>query len=164
VCHGSFDRILPDEEINGMMSEHYHTEDLTPLGSEAEGGEITNGVLDVWVAVDGGYMTRFVMEGDETTEGETNHFSAAFDLLSVNEPMDIVAPEGCVSMEELFGSMGEMPGGDWSLLIFVGIPLPMTGAYTGVAISSTGLTSGTLTFNSVGIPLTGGSIIQNEWM
>ena len=34
--------------------------------------------------------------------------------------------------------------------------------YTGVSINSTGLTGGTLTFNSVGIPLTGGSIIQTE--
>lgn len=34
--------------------------------------------------------------------------------------------------------------------------------YAGVTLNSTGLTDGTLTFNSVGIPLTGGSIIQSE--
>ncbi len=34
--------------------------------------------------------------------------------------------------------------------------------YTGVTLNSTGLTGGILTFNSIGIPLTGGSIIQTE--
>ena len=76
-----------DEEKNGVAATKYHAEAATTPGLSASIGE--DGVMDIWVAKDGGYLVSMTMTG--TMSG--NPIAMSIDLSRINdESIEIVAP------------------------------------------------------------------------
>jgi hypothetical protein len=77
-----------DEEKNGVATKHYHAEAATVPGLSASIGD--DGVMDIWVAEDGGFLVSMTMTG--TMAG--NPMSMSIDMRRINdESIEIVAPE-----------------------------------------------------------------------
>ncbi len=83
-------RVMPDEEINGVMARHYRyelnnfqTENVTLTGSG-----------DVYVAVDGGYVVRWTFSGQGKMSHETANekVDIEYNTLDVGAPIDIQPP------------------------------------------------------------------------
>ncbi|MBN1312794.1 MAG: hypothetical protein JXB30_15375 [Anaerolineae bacterium] len=86
-------RIRPDEMVNGVMARHYR---VTPVEAVLVG--LSNYTVDIWLAVDGGYVVRETLSADGTlvTLGSgMGHIDWTYDLLDVNGPVDIQPPSGC---------------------------------------------------------------------
>jgi hypothetical protein len=83
--------VSTNEDVNGIPSTHYRAENINV--DEGEGGTI-----DVWIANDGGYMTRMIMEGvGKDSELGDGQFSMTWELLSANQPVNVTPPEDCQS-------------------------------------------------------------------
>lgn len=98
-------RVRPDEKINGIDSQHY-TYDETSLGTIfnlTQDADVTVSG-EVWIAKDGGYVTRYVMDAEvkqgggllapDLVEG-TVHME--FELSDVNSDITIEVPEAAAS-------------------------------------------------------------------
>ncbi len=82
-------RVEPNELVGGIESRHYRAENVTF-------GEFTSATVDLWVAREGGYVTRLEISGEGAFEGfGAGTMQAVYLLESANEPVAILAPEGC---------------------------------------------------------------------
>jgi hypothetical protein len=105
-------RILPNESVNGVMTRHYratHNE----IALAASG--FTNYVVDIWVAVDGGYVVRQTLSADGTAvalSGTQGHIEWTYDVLDINSPLNISVPEGCAEP----AAPGEPAGGEMPVM------------------------------------------------
>jgi len=95
-------RVQPDERVNGILCRHY-TFDETSVAwaalARAEG--------EVWVAVDGDYVVKYVMQADgknPATEDE-GRIEWVYEVRGVNEPITIEPPPGCEAEESEFPIM-----------------------------------------------------------
>lgn len=111
-------RIRPNETINGVEARHYRFDDLTFNLPEAN---ISGASGDLYVADDGDYVTRYtfsysVAEGFFSSEDGPGVVTYEFNLLDVNAPVDIQAPEGCEGADSEFPMLDDaastmsMPG------------------------------------------------------
>lgn len=90
-------RIRPNETVNGVEARHYRFENLSFNLPEAN---ISDASGDLYVADDGNYVTRYtfsytVQEGFFSPQDGPGTVTYEFNLLDVNTPVDIQAPEGC---------------------------------------------------------------------
>jgi hypothetical protein len=79
------------EEVNGIPSTHYRAENVS-------GGDFTNATVDIWVADDGDYVTRIEMSDEGSYEFGTGTISITYEVLTVNEPLDISPPADCMEL------------------------------------------------------------------
>jgi hypothetical protein len=79
------------EEKNGIATTHYHASAAdTPALAPTIGAD---GVMDVWVAEDGGYMVSMVMDGEVPISGAVTPVSMSIDLSRINdETINIAEP------------------------------------------------------------------------
>ena len=85
-------RVQPDETINGVPCHHYTFDQTSMLGenfASAQG--------DVWVAADGGYVVKYVMqaEGTDPETQQTGHIAWEYQLRDVNTSITIEPPADC---------------------------------------------------------------------
>ena len=82
---------VADEEKNGVATTHYHADaTATPQLAGSIGAD---GVMDFWIASDGGYLVSMVMSGTMDVEGTETPVNMSIDLSRVNdESISIVAP------------------------------------------------------------------------
>lgn len=105
-------RVLPDETVNGVPSYRYALTEanINDDGSALGMTEVTNGMM--YIAKDGGYIVRMVLEGRGTSEDLTDDpnlegdISYTLDLTPVASIGEITIPEGCEAAES---SQGEFP-------------------------------------------------------
>ncbi len=95
-------RVQPDETINGVPCHHYNFDQTSMLGenfASAQG--------DVWIAVDGGYVVKYVMqaEGTDPETQQVGHIAWEYQLRDVNTPITIELPEACAGA----GAESEFP-------------------------------------------------------
>jgi hypothetical protein len=84
-------RVEPNEIIGGIESRHYRAENVAA-------GEFTSATVDVWVAREGGYVTRMEITGQGTfADMGTGEMRAAYSLVSANQPVDIIPPSVCTA-------------------------------------------------------------------
>ncbi|HET6379973.1 MAG TPA: hypothetical protein VFH63_02925 [candidate division Zixibacteria bacterium] len=78
------------ESKNGVQATHYHldAQDVAQL----EGGEDfpADGVFDLWIAEDGGYLVAMVFSGTDPETGAALEFR--MDVSRVNDPSLVIAP------------------------------------------------------------------------
>jgi hypothetical protein len=100
-------RAGPKEDINGIPSRHFSFS-----GDAAEAGYFTEYEGEIWIAVDGGYVTKLAVEGQGSNPltDEEAYMTMEYEVLKANEPVDIGVPEGCADLG------GETPGGEWPVL------------------------------------------------
>jgi len=93
---------LGQETVNGHRARHYRTEragDFVMLfGDDAEtDDDVESAVAEIWIADEAGlpeFMVRFVMEMTGTFDGVPGTITMHQDVMDVNQPMMIEAPEG----------------------------------------------------------------------
>jgi hypothetical protein len=97
------ERVRPDEKVNGIDSRHYKFTDRALAGwlaLTADSNAEVDG--DVWIAKDGGYLTRYVL-AMKVTDGTGGALAPdlargtvtmSYELSDVNEPIVIELPEG----------------------------------------------------------------------
>lgn len=107
VLSGVFDIVVPSgnaqlvgtEQIAGVAAQHY-TFTIQGLGG-GTGAQVDANSGDVWVATDGGYLLKYVvnaaMRSGPDTDPATDQYSIALtlELTSVNQPVDVAPPAGC---------------------------------------------------------------------
>jgi len=91
-------RVRPNETINGIRCEHY-TFDESAFGA----GQFTRASGDAWIAVDGDYVVKFVVEaeGNNPATGEDGTINLEYEISEVNQPLVIEPPEGCQALDEI---------------------------------------------------------------
>ena len=82
---------VADEDKNGVATTHYHADaSATPQLAESIG---PNGVMDFWIADEGGYLVSMVMNGTMDVEGTETAVDMSIDLSRINdETISITAP------------------------------------------------------------------------
>lgn len=92
--------LVGKETVNGQQANHYH-------GESQSLDEVDEATLDIWVATDGGYVTRMEVSG-VTSSGDFEYGAGTvhmvYDVTSVNQPVSITLPENCQSF-----TVPEMP-------------------------------------------------------
>lgn len=99
---GTVTRIRPNETINGIETIHYRFDEASFLDLMGD-DDIESVTGDLYVAVDGGYLVRMEIEGvgagmnlfDESESAEAVPFSIVYDIVDINQPIEIMLPEGC---------------------------------------------------------------------
>lgn len=88
---------MPNQVINGVEARHY-VFDETSLEDSAD-GEFNVLEGHIYVAEQGNYVVRFVMEAEGRdflgSEEEEGQFHIEFNILEVNESIEVVAPAEC---------------------------------------------------------------------
>ncbi len=110
-------RVRPDERISGIDSRHFQFDEqvLSKLFSEDMGGVKASG--DVWIAKDGGFITKYEMtidvDGGSGGMFDPNMTSGtlemSFELQDVNEDITIEVPEEAMASASLAGFEGAFP-------------------------------------------------------
>lgn len=100
-------RIRPDEKINGILCRHYAFDETSiawAVLSHAEG--------EVWVAVDGDYVVKYVMQADgkDPASQDEGHIEWEYETRDVNKPITIEPPSGCEAAESEFPIMSDATG------------------------------------------------------
>lgn len=85
-------RSLPDETVNGVLCRHYTFDESSVFWtglSHVEG--------EVWVAVDGDYVVRYVMQADGTdpTSQKEGHIEWEYEVRDINTSITIEPPADC---------------------------------------------------------------------
>ncbi|MEM7113940.1 MAG: hypothetical protein AAF614_16010 [Chloroflexota bacterium] len=94
------ERILPNETINGILTEHYLF-DETALADETSELEWAEGHL--YIAADDGYLVKMVIDGEgsvmmiDGAQMENGRLHVEYDLTNIDVPVEIELPEGCVN-------------------------------------------------------------------
>ena len=78
------------EERNGVQARHLHA-DASTVPAVAAGGFPEDGTIDVWVAVDGGYLVAMHFRGTDTDSGELSEVRIEVSRVNDNS-ISIVAP------------------------------------------------------------------------
>lgn len=97
----------PIENINGVLTNHFEFDEtnLDPVDPTTPDVTAVNG--DIYLAAEGGYVVRLIMEGEGTSNllnGIAGDGAITYELnyFDFNEPVAIVPPSGC----------NELPSGD----------------------------------------------------
>ncbi len=90
-------RVRPDETMNGILCRHYQFDEKSLLMSE-----IQRAKGDMWVAVDGNYVVKYVLdaEGKDPASGDEGQISWTYEIGDVNTPITIEPPASCGSTAE----------------------------------------------------------------
>lgn len=90
-------RVRPDETVNGILCRHYQFDEKSLLTSEIQSAK-----GDMWVAVDGDYVVKYVLEaeGKDPTSGDEGQISWTYEIRDVNAPITIEPPASCGSTAE----------------------------------------------------------------
>lgn len=89
------ERILPDEDVNGVMARHYRFTGEDVDLSDAGLSDVTG---DIWVAVDGGFVVRQEASAERSGvdgDGAQGHLEWTYDVSDVGQPVSISAPDEC---------------------------------------------------------------------
>jgi len=79
------------EEKNGVAATHYHVTGADSPGVAEGLGQ--DGVMDLWVADDGGYIVSMVVDGTIDVNGTQTPMSWTMDISRINdESIEIEAP------------------------------------------------------------------------
>jgi hypothetical protein len=82
---------VADEEKNGVATTHYHASAADTPGLAAQIGP--DGVMDFWLATDGGYLVSMTMNGTMDVSGTATPVVMSIDLSRINDDsINIVAP------------------------------------------------------------------------
>jgi hypothetical protein len=84
------------ETINGIMANHF-TFQISGLGLQS-GAEVAANQGDYWLAQDGQYIVKYslvIKTADPTTQAFI-HMDLLIELTSINQPVNISFPAGCV--------------------------------------------------------------------
>lgn len=85
--------VSTNEEVNGIASTHYRAENINV-------NDVESGTIDVWIANDGGYMTRMILEGvGKDSELGDGQFNMTWELVSANQPVNVTPPADCQSFD-----------------------------------------------------------------
>lgn len=106
VLSGVFDIVIPKgnatlqgtETVAGIEAEHY-TFTIEGLGA-GSGAQVEANSGEVWVAKDGGYVLKYTVTAKMVdTAGTGNQYSLmlTLEMKSVNQPVSIVMPDGCIN-------------------------------------------------------------------
>ena len=106
-----------DETVNGVETVHYTFDETAFMGVD-DGMETAVG--HIYVAKDGGYMVRMIIDGTgdvgdfSGSDGATNGtMHIEMNLTNINEPVNIETPADCESFDGGFGpDTGDASGGD----------------------------------------------------
>jgi hypothetical protein len=84
------------ETMNGIPSNHF-TFQVSGLGSES-GTAVNINQGDYWLAQDGQYIVRYnlIVETVDVNTQEVIHTEYLIDLTSINQPVSIAFPQGCL--------------------------------------------------------------------
>jgi hypothetical protein len=97
-----FEQVRPDEEVNGIDSRHYRFDDTALAGWLAlTAGSLAEVDGDVWIANDGGYITRYLLAmqvsggsgGALAPNLAKGTVTMSYELNDANEPITIELPE-----------------------------------------------------------------------
>jgi uncharacterized protein YacL (UPF0231 family) len=99
-----------EETINGIRTRHYSFDEFSFMGTTGE--EIESAEGHVYIAKDGDYMVRMVMDAtgsvgmfdDNTNTDGTFHME--MELVDIDQPIDVVIPESCAGQD---GAGAEYP-------------------------------------------------------
>jgi hypothetical protein len=97
-------RVRPDERINGILCRHYTFDEKSLLL-----GDISRAEGEMWVAVDGDYVVKYVLEaeGKDPTSGDEGRIEWVYELRDVNAPITIEPPAGCQAAGSEFPIMAD---------------------------------------------------------
>ncbi|MGB8862273.1 MAG: DUF2510 domain-containing protein [Ilumatobacteraceae bacterium] len=109
VLAGVFDIVVPagnaqlvgTEQVAGVSAKHY-TFTIAGLGA-GSGAQVDTNTGDVWVAADGGYLLKYVVNtsmrsgpaGDAASEQYS--ITLTLELTTVNQPVNVATPADCVA-------------------------------------------------------------------
>lgn len=88
-------------EVNGVNTHHYTFDESVLALTDPTAGELNTAEGNIWVAADGGYVVRILMEGigstgllgdTSATEGQVSY---ELNYFGFNEPVEINPPPGC---------------------------------------------------------------------
>jgi hypothetical protein len=88
-------------ELNGVNTNHYTFDESLLALNDPTAGELSQADGNIWVAADGGYVVRILMEGVGSTGllGDTSaaegQMSYELNYFGFNEPLEINPPPGC---------------------------------------------------------------------
>jgi hypothetical protein len=80
------------ETVNGLETEHYRA-------TNVQLQDFDEATVDLWYASAENRIARMAMVGTGSHEFGTGTMEMTWDLLSVNEPVDITLPENCVAFD-----------------------------------------------------------------
>jgi len=105
VLSGVFDIVIPkgnaqlvgSEQVAGVEADHY-TFTIEGLGA-GSGAQVEENSGELWVAKDGGYVLRYTVTTRmvDTGSGDLYSLTLTLEMMSVNQPVSIVMPDGCVN-------------------------------------------------------------------
>lgn len=89
-------RVRPDETVNGISCRHYTFDESAMFWAG-----FTSVEGEVWVAVDGEYVVRYVMQADGTdpTLQKEGHVEWEYEVRDINASITIEPPPGCGTAE-----------------------------------------------------------------
>jgi hypothetical protein len=88
-------------EMNGVNTNHYTFDESLLALNDPTAGELSAAEGNIWVAADGGYVVRILMEGVGSTgllgdvSGTKGQMSYELNYFGFNEPVEINPPPGC---------------------------------------------------------------------
>ncbi|MFI5254523.1 MAG: hypothetical protein ACHQ15_03615 [Candidatus Limnocylindrales bacterium] len=81
---------LGAEQKGGILTTHYHLDKDSPAGPALVAAYGATGILDAWLAKDGGYLVSLGFSGVQS--GETTPFENRFDIAGIDDPANVVKP------------------------------------------------------------------------
>lgn len=98
----NLNRVLPDETVNGILCRHYTFDESSIFWT---GLSYVEG--EVWIAVDGDYVVRYVMqaEGIDPTSQQEGYIEWEYEVRDVNTSITIEPPPSCEAAESDFPIM-----------------------------------------------------------
>ncbi len=99
-------QLHPNETINGVQTKHYHFDETVYAPQNQDGVDVEG---HLYLATSDNHLVRLTIEGvDPQMAGEEgitadDHFRLEYNVLSVNQPVEITLPEEC---EEQAGNQG----------------------------------------------------------
>jgi len=97
-------RVRPDESVNGVLCQHYVFDE-----SAMTWGGFARAEGEVWVAVEGEYVVKYVLqaEGKDPVTGNEGQIEWEYEIRDVNAPIVIEPPSGCEAAESEFPMMAD---------------------------------------------------------
>jgi len=87
---------VAQETVNGILTNHF-TFKVSGLGVTS-GAEVIINKGDYWLAVDGQYIVKYILDLETSVDPQTNmiHEEISIDLNQINQPVDIAFPQSCL--------------------------------------------------------------------
>ena len=89
-----------EEKVNDIPTNHF-TFKVSGLGVQS-GAEVKTNQGDYWLAVDGQYLVKYVLQIEESTDPQRLlQTEISIDLNQINKPVDISFPPGCIAASKV---------------------------------------------------------------